>query len=155
MKLIPISEHPDHAKILYDLLAQRTPEQSISHRKMPTWEEHLDFIERMRPWPWPDLAEVDYRLGEPRYQAWFLIQIDPLAEPEGAIYLTQRGEIGVSIFRKWRGYGYGPRAVTLLMDKFGPAKYLANVAPTNEPSRKMFEKLGFNVIQHTLALDAD
>jgi hypothetical protein len=50
MKLIPISEHPDAARILYALLAERTPEQSISHKKMPTWEEHLEHIKRHTHW---------------------------------------------------------------------------------------------------------
>ena len=159
MKLIPISEHPDSAKILYDLLAEREPSASISHKKMPTWEEHLVHVGWMAPpssrQAHSDVGDVGARLGEPRYQGWFLIQVDDLAEPEGAIYLTRRNEIGVAIFRKWRGYGYGPRAVRLLIEKYGPAHYLANVAPANEASRKMFEKLGFRTIQHTLALDAD
>lgn len=152
MKLIPISEHPDAAKILYDLLEERTLEQSISHSKMPTWEGHLAFVERMKPSHLTVYDEI--RLGEPRYQGWFLIETGRAIV--GAIYLTsQRNEIGVSIFKKYQMLGFGNDAVVFLMQKYGPAKYFANVAPTNEPSRKMFEKLGFKKIQETFALEAE
>lgn len=158
MKLIPISEHPDHAKILWDLLAERTPEQSISHKGMPTWEEHLAFVERMAPIPatefGSDVYYAEIRFGEPRYQDWYLVEVDGAVV--ASIYLSGcRNEIGVSVFREFRGRGHGSEAVRLITQKFGPAKYLANINPANEPSRKMFEKLGFKKIQETYALDAD
>jgi hypothetical protein len=44
MRLVSVYDVPDAEDILYVLLEQRTPEQSISHRKMPTLPEHRAFI---------------------------------------------------------------------------------------------------------------
>ncbi len=66
-------------KVLYDLLKERRPAESISHRRMPSWEEHCRFVDS-RP-----------------YQFWYLI--DGGDEFLGAIYLTERlSEIGWWIF---------------------------------------------------------
>lgn len=142
MKLIPISEHPDAARILYDLLAERPAYANISHRAMPTWEEHRAFVETRDP----------MHGGEYSYREWFLIQAGDIV---GQVYLTERFEIGIQIRREYQGRGLGSHAVKMLMQIETWPRYLANVAPGNESSRKMFEKLGFRTIQHTLALDAD
>ena len=135
MKLIPISEHPDAARILYDLLAERPPEASISHKKMPTWEEHLAFI-----------------ASDP-YWSWYLIQ--NAAGIVGCVYLSYQNEIGISIFREFQGRGYGPEAVNLLIEEQGPiwnmhggvSPWRANVNPRNAPSIRMFERLGFKLVR--------
>jgi RimJ/RimL family protein N-acetyltransferase len=145
VKLVPISEHPDHARILYDLLAERPIEANISHKQMPNFSEHLSFVAYHDP-------KSEYA-GVGAYEDWCLIEND--ADILGSIYLTTRYEIGVAIFSKYQGKGFGTQAVQMLMAKHGKRAYLANVAPTNPRSRKMFEKLGFRVIQETLALDAD
>ena len=139
MELIPISEHPDSAKILYDLLAERTPEQSISHREMPSVEEHLAFV-ALAP-----------------YDAWYLIEctVNGQLEIVGSIYLTRANEIGIFIFRQHQGVGFGLLAVPLLMEMHGKRRYVANISPQNDASLRMFDMLGFRTIQHTLALDAD
>ncbi|SVB98178.1 uncharacterized protein METZ01_LOCUS251032, partial [marine metagenome] len=31
-------------EFLYDLLLQRNPDANISHKKMPTYEEHVNFV---------------------------------------------------------------------------------------------------------------
>lgn len=144
MRLIPISEHPDHAKILYDLLAERTAEQSISHREVPTLQQHLDFIEKMDP---------DNGYLEERYGEWNLIEVDDVIV--GSIYVTQRDEIGISIFKLHQRKGYGTAAIGLQIKQWGRGRYLANINPLNEASRKMFEKLGFKHIQNTYALEAE
>ena len=134
VKLIPISERQDAAHYLWDLLAERKPEQSISHREMPTWSAHENFVKH-HP-----------------YRCWKLIET-----PHGivgAIYLTMQNEIGIGIFSWAQGQGYGPSAIMLLMTEYGPRRFLANVSPSNEPSRKMFEALGFTHIQNTFSLEA-
>src|SRR3972149_4350668 len=127
--------------ILYDLLKERTPEQSISHKELPSFTDHVKFV-NSRP-----------------YQAWYLIQANsPIAtgihENEmayvGACYLTKQREIGVFIFNNFRGYRYGKQAVQLLMEKH-PGKFLANVNPKNEPSIKLWSSLDFKHIQNTYA----
>lgn len=129
MKLTPISEHPDHLKILWDLLAERTPEQSISHKGMPTWEDHVAFV------------------GSPPYTAWYLIDMDGFVV--GSTYLTHSFEIGISVFHNCRRIGIGSSAVKELMRLHGPRRYLANINPANEASKRMWAKLGFTKIQET------
>lgn len=150
MKLIPVSEHPDAARILYQLLGERPEYANISHRRMPTWEEHLEFI-----------------ASEP-YAFWYLVEgpsvvddndveIDP-GSILGSVYLTRADEIGVAVFEKYRrlpGRFFGRSAVRLLMETHPRKVYYANINPANEPSRKMFEKLGFKHIQNTYALEAE
>lgn len=114
--------------ILWDLLDERTPEQSISHKGMPTNDEHLSFI------------------ASKPYQAWyFIFASDDIV---GSIYLSKRGEIGISIFKEYWGKGYGKQAVKMLMEmNSGP--FYANINPGNTPSIKLFKNLGFKHIQQT------
>lgn len=138
VRLIPVDPADSaHLRVLYNLLAEREPSASISHKKMPPWDEHVAFV-RSLP-----------------YEAWYFFQVAgvPQLMPEGATYLTRQGEIGIGVFRAVQRYGYGADAVQLLMQQHGPRRYLANIAPANDASRRMFEKLGFNTIQHTLALE--
>lgn len=116
--------------ILYDLLAERTPEQSISHKEMPTYSKHVAFID-----------------SKP-YKAWYLV-IDETEGYVGSIYLSKQNEIGVFIFKAHHGKGYGEAAVKKLMwnhplDRVG--RYVANVNPKNKASQELFEKLGFKLI---------
>ena len=147
MKLIPVDPSNErHLAGLYDLLAERSPAQSISHKKMPTWDQHLAFVSVMDP------ADGDMYSS---YLGWRLVEVDGVIV--GSIYLTQRHEIGISIFKAHQRKGFGPEAVVLMMKEYahigGP--FYANINPANEASRKMFEKLGFKTIQHTLALEAE
>lgn len=120
----------DAYSVLYRLLKERTKEQSISHKKLPSFDEHCNFI-NSNPYPF-----------------WYLIEVK---ETVGAIYLTENNEIGVFIFSKYQGQGYGEQAIKMLMDLHtGP--FYANVNPENQPSRKMFEKMGAELIQVTYKL---
>jgi RimJ/RimL family protein N-acetyltransferase len=149
VKLIPVDPaNEEHLRVLYELLEERTPEQSISHRRMPTREEHCRFVGDKTPKRLED-GELFF-IGS--YQDWCLIQ--NAAGIVGAVYLTRANEIGIGILREFQGHGYGPNAVVMMMMKHGERNYYANINPANEPSRKMFERLGFKTIQHTLALEA-
>src|SRR3990167_4523293 len=121
MKLIPISDREDAPKILYDLLAERTPEQSISHAEMPTWEEHIDFVERHNP-----RSEIG-AYGFEFYEEWYLIEEEGTIV--GSIYLTQADEIGISVFRAFRRRGFGTKAVGLLLQQHPKEAFFANVNP--------------------------
>lgn len=115
--------------ILYALLAERPPEVNISHKTMPTWEEHSAFVD-----------------SHP-YAYWRLLDVD--GDIIGACYLTKQNEIGIQIFKAHQGKGYGPMAVRILMDECGHRTYLANINPTNEASIDMFRRLGFDFCQVT------
>ncbi len=137
LRLTDVYANPDEsAFILWDLLKERKPEQSISHKGMPTLRQHLDFIES-RP-----------------YQAWFIIwkKKDAITEiPAGAIYLTKANEIGIAVFQSCQKQGIGPTAIQMLLALpiNGTKHVLANINPQNSNSIRMFEKLGFKHIQNT------
>jgi RimJ/RimL family protein N-acetyltransferase len=135
VRLIPVDpDNETHLKALYDLLAERTPEQSISHKRMPTWEEHCAFV-----------------ASEP-YEAWY-VGVHETGVILGAVYLTRANEVGVAIRSDFRGRDHGILAVYHLMRKHGPRRYLANINPANGVSAAMFRKLGFKLVQHTYALE--
>ena len=122
--------------MLWDLLAERTPEQSISHKVMPTWQQHCGFVDS-RP-----------------YEAWYLVwdetreALSPRGIAVGAVYLSRQREIGVGILRTERGQGHAQWAIGELM-RLHPGRFLANISPANEPSARLFGRLGFSLIQHT------
>jgi RimJ/RimL family protein N-acetyltransferase len=116
-------------QVLYRLLKERSPEVNISHKEMPSFEEHEEFV---KSFP---------------YAHWYLIVVED--ELIGAIYLTHDDEIGIFLFPEYPGKGYGPEAISLLTDTHRRARYLANINPANAASKKTFEKLGFKMIQLT------
>jgi len=138
--LIDVAEHAFAERILWDILEARPPEFSISHKAMPPWEDHCEFV-RNHP-----------------YEAFYLIVVD--GRPVGKIYLTfppaapslPGNEIGIDLFPDAAGKGYGPAAVKLLMEKHSERRYVANISPNNERSRRMFQRLGFAHVQDTFAL---
>jgi RimJ/RimL family protein N-acetyltransferase len=146
VRLIPVDPgNETHLKVLYDLLAERTPEQSISHKGLPTWEEHCAFVRSMGV-----AHPVSDQWG---YKVWRLIEEEG-AGFVGAVYLTCRNEIGIFVFKAYQRKGYGSRAVRSLMDEHR-GRLLANINPANEASAAMFSKLGFRLVQHTYALEPE
>lgn len=121
--------------VLWELLNQREPYQNISHRKMPTWEEHIAFVE-----------------SKP-YKAWYLIKNDE--KWVGAIYLSKMNEIGIFIFKQSQSKGVGKDAVNELMKLHPSERFLANIAPHNIKSINFFEGMGFKMIQRTYELRND
>lgn len=118
---------------LYDLLAEREPHQNISHREMPSFEQHQDFVD-----------------SHP-YKAWYLICAD--GDPIGATYLTKQNEIGIFIKKDYQGNGYGGHAIRQVMKMHPAEQFYANIAPGNTRSIAMFDKLGFELIQFTFVKD--
>ena len=124
----------DAKLILFALLAERTPDVSISHKVMPRWEDHSAFVD-----------------SHP-YAYWRLIDVD--GDIKGMVYLTKANEIGVQIFKAHRHNGYGAKAVKMLMEECGPRTYLANINPRNRISQDMFENMGFSLCQLTYRCEA-
>ena len=128
MELKPVAGVPESSFILYSLLKQRTPEQSISHKEMPSWPDHIQFI-----------------ASEP-YLCWYLIFDE---DAVGAIYLTKQREIGIGIFNQHQFKGYGKQAVKMLIEKH-PGPFYANINPNNFASRRFFgENFDGQLIQYT------
>ena len=136
LKLVNVYRLKRAPEIMYELLRERSTEHdrfvNISHRKLPTWRAHLAFI-RKRP-----------------YRAWYLIrERDDYA---GTLYLSKAGEIGIVLFRAFRGKGIGPKAIAALMKRHKSARFIANINPKNKRSIALFKKLGFSLLQHTYEL---
>jgi RimJ/RimL family protein N-acetyltransferase len=131
VKLVDVYSEPEATDVLWMLLAEREPNQNISHRRMPTPEEHIAFI-ASRPYP-----------------HWYLIDVGDWA---GAIYLTKEREIGIGILKRHRGHGYAGNAIQMLRDKH-PGKFLANINPKNDVSIKLFTGFGFKHKQNTYELE--
>ena len=108
--------------VLYLLLKEREPHESISHKAMPSWMEHTAFVER-RP-----------------YAHWYVLDVDGSAV--GAVYLTHQREIGIGILKAHRGKGYAEEGIRLLLEQH-PGRALANINPANGASLQWFAKLGF------------
>ena len=128
ISLKPVFSELDIA-MLYELLKERTPEQSISHRVMPSFDEHMAFV-----------------LSRPYFRWYMIVE----RRPVGAIYLSHQREIGLSIFRDYQRLGYGRAAVAELM-RLHPGFFLANINPNNDASIAFWKSLGFTLRQVTYA----
>lgn len=130
IRLVDVYAHPNAEALLYALLGERSSEVNISHKAMPTLEEHKAFI-ASRP-----------------YEAWYIIED---REPVGATYLSKQREVGIFIFAKHQGRGYGREAVATLR-RLHPGRLLANVAPGNHRSILFFKRMGAKHVQNTYEL---
>ncbi len=134
MKLIDIYSLPDREvaySVLFELLSERTIDQSISHKGMPSLDQHRAFID-----------------SKP-YLAWYLIESE--SEIVGSVYLSQMREVGLFIFKRYWSRGFGAEVVRVLREKH-PGRLLANINPANERSIRFFNRLGFKHIQNTYEL---
>lgn len=117
---------------LYELLLERDKRVNISHKKMPTYNQHVKFV-----------------MSKP-YSKWYIINYHD--KRIGSIYLSKQDEIGIFIQNTNQGSGIGQNALKLLMQKNHRKRYLANVNPKNSKSIKFFEKNRFKILQHTYEL---
>ena len=129
LKSIAKSDH----RFLYQHLKERNPSANISHKKMPTYAEHVRFV-----------------MSHP-YSKWYIIIHKN--KKIGTIYLTKQNEIGIFIKNKVQGKLIGQRVLKLLMEKNPRKRYLANISPKNKKSIAFFKKNGFKLIQYTFELE--
>jgi RimJ/RimL family protein N-acetyltransferase len=142
-RLVNVRHVRDAAQFLWQLLKERPPEANISHREMPSWDEHAAFVQ-YHP-----------------YRVWYLIE--QAGEFVGAIYVTRKWEIGISVAEEHRGRSFGTWAVRKVIEKWTKdvrgqmsvqrRAFLANIAPANESSKRFFESLGFRHVADVYALD--
>ncbi len=130
LKLKPVAKS-DH-RFLYQHLKERNPTANISHKKMPTYAEHVKFV-----------------LSHP-YSKWYIIIHKN--KKVGTIYLTKQNEIGIFIKNKMQDKRIGQRTLELLMEKNPRKRYLANVSPKNKKSIRFFTRNAFKLIQYTYEL---
>lgn len=129
-KLVDVYCCADRYQTLYGLLSERAPHQNISHKQMPSWDDHVRFVD-----------------GRP-YTVWYFI-LDKNETRVGSIYLTPMREVGIFLFPEHTARGHGSWALREIMERF-PGRILANINPANDGSRKFFERHGFRTAQHTM-----
>jgi len=79
------------------MLKERDPKANISHKRIPTFKEHIKFV-KSKP-----------------YSYWYVINMDGLKV--GSIYLTKQNEIGIFIKKDFQGHLIGKNALQMLMKK--------------------------------------
>ena len=114
---------------LFRMLKEREPDQCISF-VMPTWEDHVKFLDR-KPYPHAyTIVEDGMRVGN--------------------IYLTDHDEWGYFISKDNIGRGLGTKAILELAKKHPREYYYANVNPLNKRAIHLaHEKFGGKLIQNT------
>ena len=113
---------------LYELLKNKNPNSNISHKKMPSYYEHVKFV-----------------MSKP-YTSWYIIECDK--KNVGSIYLSKRDEIGISINNDFEYDQIAKMALKLLM-KINPRKrYRVNVSPKNIRLQEFFLKSGFTGFEY-------
>jgi RimJ/RimL family protein N-acetyltransferase len=133
IKLKPVN-NSDY-RFLYDLLKKRDPKANISHKKMPTYKQHVNFV-KSKP-----------------YTKWYIIQY--AKSKIGSIYLSKCDEIGIFLKKGIQGKHVGTTALNLLITKNPRTRYLANISPKNLKSIKFFKKNNFKLISYTYELETN
>jgi len=129
LKLVNNSDH----EFLYDLLKNRNPDFNISHKKMPSFKEHVKFV------------------NSNPYSKWYIIKQNN--KKIGSIYLSKQNEIGIFLMKNVQGQNIGTKILKLLITKTPRKRFLANINPNNKKSIKFFKKNGFKLIQYTFELE--
>ena len=125
------TNHSDF-KWLYRLLKERDSTVNISHRRMPSYVDHVRFC---KSYP---------------YDFW-LVAFDG-RKKVGHCYVTRLGEIGVFVEKKYHGRGYGSFLIEKAISLNETGRNIANINPKNKASISLFKKRGFKLIQNTYEL---
>ena len=138
LSLIKVVKNDEHAVILYGLLKQRR--HTISHKSLPTFEEHKQFV-----------------LAHP-YRVWYLIKADDAYI--GSIYAYKNNGIGISL-----SYGreaYIRPTIELFLKHNKPLKPIKSVrsaefgvysAPTDKRLIATLKSMGAHFAQVTYLFD--
>ena len=120
-------------RFLFNLLKERSVVENISHKKMPTYNEHKKFV-RSKP-----------------YSRWYIIIFSN--KMVGSIYLTRNNEIGIFLKKEFRTQNIGKKALEMIIQKNPRKQYLANINPKNRKSINFFKRNHFKLIQYTFELE--
>jgi len=112
-------------QFLYDLLKNRNPKENISHKNMPTYREHLEFVKNHT------------------YKKYYIVYKNNIRV--GRVYITDKNEIGISLLKKHS------RLKRILFKNFSfhPLVKFVNVSSKNKSDQKILKDLGYKIIQHT------
>ena len=133
LRFVSVYQVPNHEALLYRLLKERPRSMTISHKRMPTLAEHRKFV-RLKP-----------------YGEWnFILQDKTIL---GSIYLSNLNEIGIFLFKTFRGGMLETKVVREFIARRRTLRLLANVSPKNSRYARIFRGLGFKLIQHSYCLE--
>jgi hypothetical protein len=125
LKLVTSSDH----KFLYNLLKNRDPKSNISHKFLPCYSQHLDFI-KSKP-----------------YSKWYIIYYG--SQKCGSVYLSKQNEIGMHLENKYNSSNIQSDSLQIIMNENPRNRYLVNINPKNKESIKFFKSKNFKLIQYT------
>jgi len=127
IKLKPVTKND--ALFLYELLKTKDPIANISHKKMPSYDEHVNFI-----------------LSNP-YAIWYIIEYE--GKKIGSVYLSKHDEIGISLVDNSLYDKIGKSIIKLLIKNNPRKRYLAKVSPRNKKLQNFFVNNGFTGLEYT------
>jgi RimJ/RimL family protein N-acetyltransferase len=122
-------------RFLYELLSEREPSVNISHRKMPTYKNHVKFV-----------------LSKP-YSKWYIIKYG--LESIGSVYLSKLNEIGIHIKKEYQYKKFEDDVLKMLLQKNQRSRYIVNISPKNLRAIRFFKKKGFKLIQYSFELRSE
>ena len=116
------------ALFLYELLKNKDSNANISHKKMPSYDEHVEFV-----------------MSKP-YTNWYIIEYDK--KNVGTIYLSKQDEIGISINNDYEYDQIVKPTLKLLMKLNQRKRYLANTNPKDVRAQEFLLKNGFTSLEN-------
>lgn len=154
IRLVDVYTRPEALQFLYELLRQRSEEDdpyvNISHRQLPTVDQHQAFF-----------------TSKP-YRHWWMIEHFTSKkhgwDPAGTILLTKRNEIGIVLLRDYRRMGIGRAAVQWVLGNNQPlpgvaserlGSFVAHINPANTASIRLFTGAGGKHISNTYELNSE
>ena len=117
---------------LYEILSERTTNENISHKEMPTYKKHVKFV-----------------LSKP-YKKWYIIYYKK--QKFGSIYLTNLNEIGIHFKKNQIPDSLIIKCIELFISKNREKRFLINISPKNKKLIKIIKKNKFKLIQYTYEL---
>ena len=116
-------------------MSERKQFENISHKKLPSYNNHVKFI-KSKP-----------------YAKWLLIECRE--KILGSVYLSKNNEIAIWIKKDIKDYKMKIRKKILeeVITKFTRKKYLTNINPRNKKIINFYKKNGFKLIHSTFQLE--
>ena len=119
------------AEFLYDMLKERDSTVNVTHKKLPTFTEHLKFIK-----------------SSP-YDAWYIILAN--TRKVGHIFIDSEDRIGWFITKEYKGLGFVVPAFEELKKLQKREKCLGKINPKNYDAQNLIVKLKF-ILKKTIFL---
>ena len=110
---------------LYELLKERDETININHKKLPTYEEHSNFVKSNK------------------YDGWYIILLN--SKKVGHIWINSESYIGTFIKKEYQKIGLGVISFKKLRELHKRKKYLGRVNPNNIQSKILLEKFDFKL----------